>query len=678
MNMETDQYTTHIVIRPLPRRLQQQLTLDDYVQVQSLVEYTLDQQQKTTSDNTLAQQRLLHALHLIRMLKLEYRRQRACQVDRIFRHHQQQCHTIDRVCMISAWEQRRAQHAFNTFVEQHRQSLSDATPQAIAHESKRVQLSNQQHAVSSGEVDAHITTPPQVERSEQAQPLPVTDQAADDEYDDYQSEQLGDFLRTIFDRQNEHAQQEQAEELYEPIYRQATPHQADDDRKTLEDILPLLHDVPRESANGIGNVATEDANASTAEAKKGEEAERKRRLHEQQESDRQRRLLEQQEAERQHRFQEQQEAQRQRQLQEEAERQSRLQEKQEAERLRQIKEEQEAKHQRRMQQQQEEERQSRLQAERLRQIKEEQEAERQRQFQEQQEAERQRQMQRQQEAERQRLIQEQQEAEHRRQVEEQHEADRQRRLHEKKEAERHRRFQEQQDAELQRQLQQEKAAAMGEDSDDDGPYLPDHVLSLEDMLKNLAEDPSPIPKSAHPNHAKPSSAHKKEDTCPTPPVVPPPKSAQDQPNDQRVVELNKIEQQLDRLERETHQLALQTPLEFQVNDQGHLFLDGNTHNNRLFLKYEDDITRLMLQLDNILSDGNPVIRTRRRTIVQKAEHLLDQLDRHRQQEWEKETRRQAALKESMGGAMNHQKLAKTPLGKKHRQKKRKQRVPITA
>ncbi|KAI8089178.1 uncharacterized protein BX664DRAFT_332363 [Halteromyces radiatus] len=128
--------------------------------------------------------------------------------------------------------------------------------------------------------------------------------------------------------------------------------------------------------------------------------------------------------------------------------------------------------------------------------------------------------------------------------------------------------------------------------------------------------------------------------------------------------------QLDAIEQKLMQLGspatkariLRIPLQYQQNDHHGLFLDGNTADNRAFLMYEDEIIQCMLQLDQVLSEGDTTIRDRRRQLVKQAEQLLAPLDQHKQEEWKKETKRL-----QQGSKRKH----------RHRQK-RKLHVPTTA
>ncbi|CAO3587983.1 unnamed protein product [Absidia cylindrospora] len=216
------------------------------------------------------------------------------------------------------------------------------------------------------------------------------------------------------------------------------------------------------------------------------------------------------------------------------------------------------------------------------------------------------------------------------------------------------------------------------DVDDEDTFLPDNVLPLQDVVDDLVRVPTPVVQPPPPVEKKPVPLPSKKATAPPVPAktTPMDSATKDQPRDEQVdkerreklEKLATIEQKLDQLSTDNQaEGTTHLPLQYQVNDQGGLVLDGNTHNNHKFLMMEDDIIRCMLQLDQILSDGDPVVREQRRKIVKKAENLLEPLDQHKQAEWNKETKRRQ--QQQQGG-----------LKKKHHRRhgKRKAHVPVTA
>jgi hypothetical protein len=81
--------------------------------------------------------------------------------------------------------------------------------------------------------------------------------------------------------------------------------------------------------------------------------------------------------------------------------------------------------------------------------------------------------------------------------------------------------------------------------------------------------------------------------------------------------------------------VLQSTLNFTKQPEGTFLLNANTEANRQFLGSEDEIMRTMLKLDAIDSCGDDNIRQERRSLVKKCESMLDQLDHLKQQQWEK-------------------------------------------
>jgi hypothetical protein len=110
--------------------------------------------------------------------------------------------------------------------------------------------------------------------------------------------------------------------------------------------------------------------------------------------------------------------------------------------------------------------------------------------------------------------------------------------------------------------------------------------------------------------------------------------------------LDQIKQQLEKI-HESHQKVLASSLYFndqqqQQQQQQHdtttaaeLVQVPTVSKNYEFLLYEDNIMRILLQLDNISSDGDETIRQQRKDLVKQAGLILDQLDHYKQAEWER-------------------------------------------
>ncbi|CAO3633415.1 unnamed protein product [Cunninghamella blakesleeana] len=519
METENEIYTTTIIIHPRVVQLQRVLTLDDYLQIQALLEY-FQRRQAFIHENQHAQLRLERALNNIRLLKLQHRRQRAAQVQRLLQQYHEQCYQFDRAKLICALEQHRAQLAFRHYLEQQQQEkeVDDDEKEVIKNNNQLPEVKQLNELVTPSESSIPIDN--QIDNNVQEEPLAVQpnidtqnieekddeDEDEDEDYKKYQSQQLEDLLKLLFEKhqQQEELNQQQAsflppqfekkenEDVYEPLYRQTGPIRSFNEPPIFQ----------RQTAP-IGSF-----NERQEEQNKGIETS------------------------------------------------------------------------------------SNLK----------------------------------------------------------HDSD----------------LNQPQPIPLSENIKEE------EKENNNKPLLPDHVTSLEDVLNRLVHSSTPVPPEEKEKEMK-----IKETNQPPPP--PPPSQQQrqykpvvveeDEKEDKEVTEklnqLKQIENRVEKLYNDHHEKAIQIPLQYQVNEQGKLFLDGNTPDNRLFLGYEDDIVKCMLQLDNILSDGNINIRNQRRKIIQRAESILEQLDHHKQQEWEKETRKQNATTNTSGG-------------KKHRHRKRKHHVPIKA
>ncbi|ORX50809.1 hypothetical protein DM01DRAFT_1337406 [Hesseltinella vesiculosa] len=115
---------------------------------------------------------------------------------------------------------------------------------------------------------------------------------------------------------------------------------------------------------------------------------------------------------------------------------------------------------------------------------------------------------------------------------------------------------------------------------------------------------------------------------------------QDHPlRSEKLHSLATLRHHLDDMTEQYHQQALAAHLAFDTlsdsEDSGSSLQVPASAHNREFLKYEDDIMRLLLQLDTIQSDGDQVVRDQRKAIVGLAEALLSDLDQHKLEEWER-------------------------------------------
>lgn len=104
--------------------------------------------------------------------------------------------------------------------------------------------------------------------------------------------------------------------------------------------------------------------------------------------------------------------------------------------------------------------------------------------------------------------------------------------------------------------------------------------------------------------------------------------------------LNRIEQELDEIQQTHEQHVLNTTLDFsKVPEERAASPDrlvaATTAENRELLGYEDQLMKVLLRLDMISSDGDASIRNERKSLVKRAEDMLDRLDEFKLREWEK-------------------------------------------
>ncbi|KAL9539330.1 hypothetical protein MBANPS3_010329 [Mucor bainieri] len=104
-------------------------------------------------------------------------------------------------------------------------------------------------------------------------------------------------------------------------------------------------------------------------------------------------------------------------------------------------------------------------------------------------------------------------------------------------------------------------------------------------------------------------------------------------------ELDHISDQLshnsDLVQRWNSVLSNANSLSFSKQPEGTLLLTASTDANRQFLGSEDEIMRVMLKLDSIDSLGDDDIRQKRKMLVKRCEHMLEELDQVKKTQWEK-------------------------------------------
>lgn len=90
----------------------------------------------------------------------------------------------------------------------------------------------------------------------------------------------------------------------------------------------------------------------------------------------------------------------------------------------------------------------------------------------------------------------------------------------------------------------------------------------------------------------------------------------------------------DVVKRWQHVMQSGEKLTFSKQQEGTLLVTASTDLNRAFLGSEDELMRIMLKLDTIDSLGDVEIREERKKLVKKCESMLDDLDRFKQAQWE--------------------------------------------
>ncbi|CAG8535839.1 6440_t:CDS:1 [Diversispora eburnea] len=98
----------------------------------------------------------------------------------------------------------------------------------------------------------------------------------------------------------------------------------------------------------------------------------------------------------------------------------------------------------------------------------------------------------------------------------------------------------------------------------------------------------------------------------------------------KLLQLREIQNQLITLESQNYQLEL-TFSDEQTTSQ---LLPIST-NNRQFLEYEYTILKVIEKLDKIGSDGNELIRKRRKEVIKLAQEILNRLDLEKERQWKK-------------------------------------------
>ncbi|KAI9288975.1 hypothetical protein BC943DRAFT_315718 [Umbelopsis sp. AD052] len=118
-----------------------------------------------------------------------------------------------------------------------------------------------------------------------------------------------------------------------------------------------------------------------------------------------------------------------------------------------------------------------------------------------------------------------------------------------------------------------------------------------------------------------------------------PKSQEEQPAEENTPvnvetvfrKLKSIGEKLDVIQEKHESVVLATPLTFDTESEDL----SRSAPNKEFFSYEDDIMKVLLELDAVESYGLEDIRNQRKALVAKSENLLKIIDEYKQKEWER-------------------------------------------
>ncbi|KAI8575324.1 hypothetical protein K450DRAFT_202945 [Umbelopsis ramanniana AG] len=118
-----------------------------------------------------------------------------------------------------------------------------------------------------------------------------------------------------------------------------------------------------------------------------------------------------------------------------------------------------------------------------------------------------------------------------------------------------------------------------------------------------------------------------------------PKSNDDHPSEENTPvnvetvlrKLKTIGEKLDVIQEKHESVVLATPLTFDTESEDL----SRSAPNKEFFSYEDDIMKVLLELDAVESYGLEDIRNQRKALVAKSENLLKIIDEYKQKEWER-------------------------------------------
>ncbi|KAI9250473.1 hypothetical protein BDA99DRAFT_522582 [Phascolomyces articulosus] len=107
----------------------------------------------------------------------------------------------------------------------------------------------------------------------------------------------------------------------------------------------------------------------------------------------------------------------------------------------------------------------------------------------------------------------------------------------------------------------------------------------------------------------------------------------------KFLQLEMLGEQLAQLSEKQASTIPRTKLQFEHDQDDASIKSGEvtaiSPDNRQFLGLEDEVMRVMLQIDGIESNGDKSIRKERKALIRKAEALLAKMDEHKQHEWER-------------------------------------------
>ncbi|KAG2220947.1 hypothetical protein INT45_010700 [Circinella minor] len=208
---------------------------------------------------------------------------------------------------------------------------------------------------------------------------------------------------------------------------------------------------------------------------------------------------------------------------------------------------------------------------------------------------------------------------------------------------------EEKEHEMEIEIQQEQDDEQQEDQQSDNeshPYAIAFLFDNDDESNSspIASVPKPSSSSSFKDRTTKQPSNNEEDMWEH-------VSTEDNDNDlvNKFLQLEILGEQLKELDEKQESTIPKTKLQFiehrdDENDQRQFDdnssiksgqITASSPDNRQFLGLEDEVMRVMLQIDAIESNGNKSIRKERKALIRKAERLLAKMDEHKQNEWER-------------------------------------------